>query len=132
MMKSRLIDIIVVLFAIQGASLIIYGLVTGANFMAIVFAFISDRTPLSVKEFYVIIGIGRVFFAIIEMKIANTRAGMIITGIFFVFFSIAGIVYYILTWDITTPKVYVIVIEFIAMFILSLFYLIYALIKVSS
>jgi len=132
MTKSRLINIIVVLFAIEGAFLIIYGLVTGANFMAIVFAFISYRTPLSVKEFYVIIGIGRVFFAIIEKKIANTRAGMIITGIIFVFFSIAGVVYYILTWDVTTPKLYLIVIEFIAMFILSLFYLKYALIKVSS
>ena len=132
MMKSRLIDIIVVLFAIEGASLIIYGLVTGANFMAIVFAFTSDRTPLSVKEFYVILGIGRIILAIIEMKTVNTRAGMIIIGILFVFASIAGVVYYISTCDVTTPKVYVIVIEFIAMFILSLFYLIYALIKVSS
>lgn len=132
MMKSRLIDIIVVLFAIQGASLIIYGLVTGASFMAIVFAFTNSRAPLSVKELYVILGMGRTILAISEMKTVNTRAGMIIVGILFIFSSIAGIGYYILTCDVTTPKVYVIVIEFIAMFILSLFYLIYALIKVPS
>ena len=130
MAKSRLIDIIPVLFIIEGASLIIYGLVTGANFMAIVFALISDY-PLSVKEFYVILGMGRTILAI-EMKKINTRAGMIVVGILFIFSSIAGVAYYIYIGDITAPTVYVIAIEFIAMFSLSLYYLIYALTKVSS
>jgi len=132
MAKSYLIAVIHVLFAIEGAFLIIYGFVTGSNFLAIVNAFSNPSSPLTAKEFYVILGLVRTILAIIALKTSFNRAAMIVFGILMVFFSIAGFVYCIITSSITASNVYGIVIEFIVMFILSLFYLIYAFKQVQS
>lgn len=124
--KFDLAVIFRILFAAEGASLIIYGLMTGANFLAIANAFSSYRSPLNAKELYVVLGSIRTMFAIFGMKPSINRESMIVCGILLVFFSIVGFVYCITTSSITASNLYGIVIEFIVMFILSLFYLIYA------
>jgi len=135
MAKSYLITTIIpVFFAIQGAFLIIYGLVTGASIIDIVFAFAvsGDISFVALKEMYVIIGIVRILSAIVEMKSVKTRAGMIVTGIFFVSSSIVGVFYGIAIGGINASNIYGIAIDFIVMFALSLFYLIYAFKQVQS
>ena len=128
MAKSNFITVILVLFAIEGAFLIIYGFVMGASFWAIVDAFMRSNAPTtSVKEMYVIIGIGRLVLAFFEMKEIKTRAGMIVIGILFVYCSTGGVTYCIAIGGINASNVYGIAIEFIVTFTLSLYYLIYAL-----
>ena len=128
MAKPRLIAVIPVLFILNGAFLIIYGFVTGADFRAVFIAFASRGVnyPLSAKEFYVGIGVGRILFARFAMIAADTRGLMIFWGIFLVFTSIAGVGYGIIIRGITASNVYVIAIDFIVMFTLSLIYLRYA------
>lgn len=121
-----------VLFAIEGIFLIIYGFMTGASFLAIVNSFSSYRQPLSSKELYVILGLIRAMFAIFGMKTSINRESMIVCGILLAFFSIAALTYCITMHSITASNIYGIVIEFIVMFTLSLFYLIYALKQVQS
>ena len=125
--KFLKIAVIPVLFALNGAFLIIYGFMTGADFLVIVFAYLGDSHPISVKDFYVMLGIVRIVIAIIAMKSKNTRAEMIVIGILFAFFSIIGIVSSIAIGGITASNIYGIAIDFIAMLILSLLYLRYVL-----
>lgn len=132
MEKFDLAVVFRILFAAEGAFLIIYGFMTGANFLAIVNAFSSSRSPLSAKELYVILGLIRAMFAILGMKPSINRESMIVCGILLLSFSILGFVYCIITSSITASNVYGVVIEFIVMFILSLFYLIYAFKQVQS
>ena len=137
MAKSRLVAAIPVLFAIEGAFLVIYGLATGAEFLAVFSVFLGGSSSLSVKEFYVLLGLVRTILAIggitevksrgkIIVSQGAKRAAMIVIGILFVFFSVSGIVICMIDGDISAPGVYGAVTEFIITFSLSLFYLISA------
>ena len=126
MAKSKLIALTPVVFLISGAFLIIYGFMTGADFLTVAFAFLVDY-PVGLKEFYVLVGIMRVIMAIGEKKAKNNRAGMIVIGILFAFSSIAGVILCIINDDAVSNVFRVVIaVDFIVMFILSLFYLIYA------
>jgi len=118
--------IIPILLAISGAFLIIFGLVTGASFISIVFAFIVSNSPIGPTEMYVITGIFRILLAGFVKTSKMNRAGMIVAGILMVLSSICAVVFCISYDGIIAHNTYVIVIDFIIMFTLSLFYLIYA------
>ena len=129
MTKYKLISLIPILSTISGVSLIIYGLLTGANVVNIVSRFIFRVSTISItlNDFYVILGIMRLVFGIGERKSNHKGVSGVIIGIFFVFSSISGITMGMLTSGITTSNVYGIVIDFIVMSALSLFYLVYVL-----
>lgn len=127
MTRSKLISYIPILFAINGAFLIIYGVLAGARVMGIVTIFINISTPIGLKEFYVALGIVRFIFGIGERKSNHKGGGTVVMGIFFVFSSVVGIIIGMLIGGITTSNVYGIIIDFIVMFLLSLFYLMCAL-----
>ena len=132
MEKSKLIAAILILLAIEGLLLAIYGFVKGANLLTIISVFLDSRYPVSTKEIYVVIGFTRMMIAICDLKWKNYGAGIIAFGVFLIIFSILGIVCCIFDNDITASNVYGIVIEFVVMFILSLIYLIYGIKQVKS
>lgn len=127
-MKPRLITLIPVLLAISGAFLIVYGFVMGANLWGVVLGFILESFPVSDEELYVIVGIVRMLFAYVTMKHRDVRVGVIVYGSLLVFSSI-GLVFieaiHFVTAGTTAFNIYVIAIDVIVMFPLSLFYLVY-------
>ena len=122
----KFVDVIYTLFCIEGVFLIISGFVKGADLLAIVRVCINSNNPMSITEFYVLLGIFRILITISAINEVNDRALMIVVGILLVFFSICGMFICISSGYITDSNIYGIVIEFIVMFILSLLYLIYA------
>lgn len=138
MAKSKFIARIPVLLGIEGAFLMIFGFATGADFLNIVSVFFSTRSPLSVKEFYVLLGLLRIMFGSIGIernpKVRKLitqgakRATMMVVGILSVSFSAAAFVFSMIGIVRGEPvsSVSGIVIEFIAAFTLSLLYTIFA------
>lgn len=124
MTKSKLIHFIPIFSLVEGVFLMIYGFATGASFLEVVFAFIDTNPPLTLKEFYVLLGLIRVMFSS-QTKPNSNRGTKIVYGILLSFFSVSGIVFALLD-GATTPVMYGVFIEFIVMFPLSLFYLIHA------
>jgi phosphoglycerol transferase MdoB-like AlkP superfamily enzyme len=60
------------------------------------------------------------------MTSKNKKASKIVCGILLVFLSIGGVVYSLFIGGLTASNIYGIIIDFVAMFILALFYLICA------
>ena len=119
MTKFRLMKILSILFALEGALLIIYGLATGANFIVIVFSLIDMGASLtSGKEIYVILGMFRLMLAIHDITSKNNARSQVVYGILLVFSSIAGMTILLFESAITVFNVIS-----IATFVPSLLYL---------
>lgn len=128
MIKSKLIFLIPIFFAVNGAFLIVYGLLTGADVLIIFDLFFDvDHSVVSLKEVYVLLGMVKVLLAIIEKKSNNTRSKRVVIGVLFVSMSICGTILGVVVGITTDSNIYWVLVDFIIMITLSLLYLRYAL-----
>jgi len=128
--KRYFITIPSLVIVVDGILLVIYGLATGVNAIAIIFAFIFESTSgIGARETYVLIGLLRIILPLSLCGIRNNgnaayASGLIFLGVFLICFAFSGFVYCLLDGVMAASNVYWIVIECIAMLVVPSLYFI--------